>query len=306
MTKDIWTISPDEAQKKKYEAKPGSRGIPCPKRNLTGTCYVCPKVDPFSREEKGTVKKQIYQDKKAGCSWFLNCLIPAISKEKVWKLEIGAKAGSSFLDGISDEDKNWKNMAHVKSNKGFLMNIKKQQADGQNFYEVYKGEVCDWDVSDKVLNNLNNLNRPVLSEGILSGDLFDDNYMHIKELKMDDTLKIRVLPHWDSEKRSSAPLEFVWRHWGFLTREEVDGTVEFNPFDGYKETEDKDIPFAGGLNKVNEPDIDDRKFKEEKKETPVNNPQCFGSLKHYDPNSPECKDECKFFDGCRAKVKESL
>ena len=302
---DEYTISSDEARRKKNEAKPTNRGTPCPKRNLSGKCHVCLKIDSFGREPKGTPKKEAYLSKKASSSWFMNCLIPSISKDKIWKLEIGSKAGASILDGIQDAEKNWTNLANVKAGKGFTMKIKKMDMDGRNNYDVYKGDICDWDVSEDVLANLPDLSRDKLEEGLIDGELFDNNYMHIKSLKMDETLTIRILPHWNPEKRNTAPLEFVWRHWGYVTKEEVDGKVEFNPLEGFETDEPaEDLPFGGTMDSGMEKSTTDSGNGGEGKK--IKRPLCFGSIRHFDGDDEDCNTKCDFFTDCKIKVAKDL
>jgi len=284
--KDEWTIDKEEVKNKMNEMTPTSTGVLCPRRNLTGSCVVCEKIKTFWDEPDNTPKKIAYRKYKTMGSFFFNAVKPE-DPETILTIEVGWKSGSTIMDSMNDDEKDWSNLHHPKANVGYELKIKKTKRDGYPFYDTYKGELFDWDVSDEVLKNIPDISRDALSKNVISGELQrSNNYFHVKNLEMEQTITLRVLPN--PKKKRVPPIEFLFRHWGGVTKEQVEGTEAFDPLrDIVDPAKDKS---SGDVNKS----IMDSGFDGASNKTPV----CFGSTEHYDPSDDDCSKDCPYFEKC--------
>jgi len=298
---DPWDIDPKESQKKKKEYSGGSKGIPCPNRNMIEdkVCKVCDKMKLWWNKPEGTPERETYKKKKATFNFFLNVVFDA-DKSKSIILEVGKNAGDSIINGINDPIKNWKSIAHPKAGKGLITCIKKFQKDGNNSYDVYVAtDKPDWDISEDVIKNLPNLDRESIIKMIENDEFTDENYMKISTLKMDETLTFRVCPHWDAERRTSPPIEFLARHW-WTSADEIKGDTPVALItDNYEESES-----AFGADKKSE-----NSAVNDEKEQKVSEPKamkCFGDAKYFDINDTDCSKDCENFELCKVAVKKSM
>ena len=294
---DPWDIDPKESAKKKREYSGGSKGIPCPKRNLTGdkVCKVCDKMKSFWNKPEGSPERETYKAKKATFAFFLNVVFEN-DKTKPIILEIGKNAGDAIINGIGDEVKNWKSIAHPKANRGLITCIKKFKKDNQNSYDVYvKTDKPDWDIPDSVIENLTNLDRENIVKLLENDELTEENYMKLSDIKMGETLTFRICPHWDTEKRSLPPLEFLARHW-HTTEDEITGKAEVTLVDDSYE-DGKPAPKQENFNSPKPEKSADKKPEPARM-------KCFGDSAYFDPDDDDCTN-CKFFKECRSEIKRS-
>jgi len=295
---DPWDIDPKETEKKRKEYTGGSKGIPCPKRNLIGdkTCKVCDQMKLWWDKPAGSPERETYQKKKVSFSFFMNVVFEH-DKTKSVILEVGKNAGDVIISSIQDSVKNWRAIAHPKAGKGLITCIKKFKKDGNNSYDVYvKTDRPDWDVPDDVIANLPSLEREDIIRMIDNDELTDSNYMKISSLKMDETLPFRICPHWDEERRSTPPLEFLARHW-WTTEDEITGKAAITAISDSIEPESKSA--------FNEKSEAPSGNKESNKKLEPQQMKCFGDKTFFSVDDDDCK-ECVNFDPCKTEIKKQM
>lgn len=310
--KDPYMIDTDEQKKTKDEAKMSSSGVFCPKRNksIGGKCAVCEQVSVLFNTGDPKDKEVAYQ-KMAKANWYFNVVFPS-EKEKVVLLEMGKKAGDAILDGVID--KGWTDIAHPKATLGREMLITKKNNGNFNYYEVSPNlQNADWDVPKEVLDNIPNLDNiiPMLKEN-------PDNLYKVSSLKQGETLRFRILPPWDNGAGNKRIAAIVFRHWGGVTQEEVDGVVAMDttlpedkvPVD--KQTEEKP-PWESDAKKETpketpkdasetskeklEPEPEPEPEQEQEQEPKEQDEPCLGNPNLYDPEDEDCQ-KCRQFKKC--------
>lgn len=292
-----WTMDREEAKKKAKEMTPISSGALCPRRNLTGECTVCGKIKDFWNEPEGSIKRKAYKKYKTmGSFFFFGVKTDKDERETPILFEVGWKAGKTILDSMEDAEKDWSNLHNPIANIGYPLKIKKSKGDQWPTYEPYvdKSDTFDWDVSKKVLDSLPDLTREYLADGVISGELLrSDNYFHIKNLETDQTIKIRVLPN--PHNKRVPPIEFLFRHWGGVTKEQIEGKEAFNPLDS---VDDDTQSTPGNAGTTLEKSINEGLIQKQ--------PVCFGSVKHFDATDDMCSQECSFFKKCAKEINDDI
>jgi hypothetical protein len=286
---DPYMIDKKAQEEVKNEARMSSLGIFCPKRNrsIGGRCAVCEQVSVlFNTGDPGD--KAIASQKMAKANYYFNVVFPA-EPEKIVLLEIGKKAGDIILDGTID--KGWTDIAHPKAGLGREMLITKKNSGGFNYYEPSPNlQNADWDVSNDVLNNLPNLDNIIQ---ILKDN--PSNLFKISSLKQGETLRFRILPPWDNGAGNKRIATIVWRHWGGVTQEEVDGIVAMDTT--LPDNKAADIEKAKEEKPPWEEAKPEAKPEPEKPEASKQNEPCFGNPNLYDPEADDCKG-CRQFKEC--------
>ncbi len=300
--RDPYMLSSEEAKKQAREQELVSNGIICPKRNLSigGRCYVCDALAKiFQTTTKGSPKWKLAAKKAAKAAYFLNVVFPE-NPEKVVLLQIGKDAGNVIIHN-NEKDK-WLDIAHPKAGKGREMEITKT-IGGDNYpkYSISPMlEHADWDIPEEVLNNLYNLDEENLIKIIQEGTV--DIYK-VSKMKADETMSFRICPPWRNGKlgdKNRRIMTAVFRHWGGVTQEEVDG----------KEMLDLSVPEEieeSGLVTSDEPNvIEDKEFSmPELQEKPKTRRRCFGKEDLYDSEDQMCI-ECPDRKECVSEIKRSM
>jgi hypothetical protein len=283
MGTDPYLLDKDEAKKMKEEAKVRSVGVFCPKRNkqIGKRCFVCEKLQPLWNFPEKSKEREIAKNKSVKANFYLQVVFPSNPNELVI-LELGKKAGSDILDGI--EDQGWTDIAHPVKGKGREMKITKKK--GELDYHTYKVspilEKADWSIPDSILGNLYNLDN-------ILDLLIDPNtkIFKVTSLKLDESLTFRICPPWNADSGNRRIMTVVWRHWGGITQDEVDGITEVSldlPEEKEEKKEDttQHLPWKSGVD--------------------INKPRCFGNSDFYEEDSDLCK-KCQSFKECKAALK---
>lgn len=288
MTKDDpWLLDQEEHKNLQNENKGKAGGTFCPKRNTTldGDCKVCDEVSRlFNTGEKRD--KEIAFQKMSKASFYFNIVLSSnINKGMI--LEMGKKAGNSILDGINQQ--NWVDIAHPIANKGREMMITKKQGDAG--YPAYQPspnlEKADWSVPEDVLKARPNLDNiiDILKEG--SSDIYK-----ISDLKMDETLRFRILPPWENKDGNKRVAAVVWRHYGGVTQDEVDGKVNM----------DLSLPQTHkSQDTTKSTSSDTAVWDSNDDESKVSKEKCFGMVNCYDSEDEVCM-KCSDFKSCGREV----
>ena len=228
MKTDPWKVSPNDVEKLQQESKGRSKGVICLDRNssIKKPCPPCNAIRPLWNFPEGSPEYKIALAKKATINWYLNVILP-FNKEKAVVLEVGKKLGDSVMEGIKDPEKDWSDISNPKAGKGLIMKIKKKKGDlGYPAYEIFPAnERADWDIPQAVLDNLTDLSQGNLIKMLSNDELNNDNYLNISSLKIDETIVVRICPNWDWKNGGKWPLNYLYRHWGGVTQDEMDGKV---------------------------------------------------------------------------------
>jgi hypothetical protein len=274
------------------ETKLASQGVLCPKRNrsINKPCAVCDAVSVlFNTGDKQD--KEVAYLKMAKANYYFNVVFPS-DPSKIVLLEMGKKAGSIILDGITLQG--WVDIAHPKAKLGREMLITKKISDKRNSYHPAPVlQNADWDVPDEVLQNIPNLDN-ILE--ILEAK--PDNLYKISQLKVDETLRFRILPPWDNGNGNKRIAAVVWRHWGGVTQEEVDGLVAVNTTmpeekDPAEAKKEEKPPWEEPSEAKPEPSPEvPKEGSKDKPDVP-----CLGNANLFDSEDPECK-KCWQYKKC--------
>jgi len=329
---DPWMLNPEDARKTKNETKFSSKGVICPKRNLTigEPCKACTEVSTiYQTTVDGDPTRKAAGRKSAKASYFANVVF-ANNQDKSVIMEMGKKSGDRILEKLDKGE--WLDIAHPKKGMGRELKLSKSKSDGFNVYSVDPVlEKVDWDVSDEILENLPNLDQQNLI-GIVAEDT--EEIFKLSSLKMDESITIRMCPPWKEarergEKRIITPL---FRHWGGVTQENIDnGGLTFDETDPNDSTKtekaekasDEEKPWEGKNELPNEktdtgtttvdPEPEKEKEKveekvetktEEKKEPVAEREPCFGKATVFEEDDEECTS-CKDFKSCARAVLKS-
>jgi len=272
---DPWMLDGESAKKLQSESKGGSSGIVCPKKQYKQTCKVCEAVNALynsNREEQIKIAKKI----QAKITYYGNFVLPA-NPEKQIIVEMGKQAGGKIVDKVQKGE--WRDIAHPISGKGRCIILSKRFVDGQNKYDADADlEKAEFDVPKSVLDNVNNLDDIV--EVIKNKEIFK-----LTELKVDESLKVRLLPPWNMEKKF--PLMYLWRHWN-VTQAQIEGTepISVETFNESEKKKEEERPPWEGKDKVSAPT------------STTSTKKCFGRKEFFDPDDTVCKDQCGDFRAC--------
>lgn len=316
---DPYVLNPKEAEKQKKELKGGSSGRICPKRNnnIGGDCKVCDHVSEIyamQLQEDHPARKWV-REHKAKANFFLNVVFPE-NKNKSFILEIGSKAGSAILNGVTKMG--WVDIIHPKAGYGRELIINKFDDGGFNTYNPsIVGDKADWDITQEVLDNLPNLDNIVRM--VSNNELTDENSCKISALlKNGESLKFRICPPAKTSVNQQKFMGIVWRHWG-VSKAQIEGTSEVKwdaqaeeaqsnkntMFDSNKQ----ETPQGNQAQPVAQPVSYPTSVPEASPSTPVQAPvdtsnkkePCFGKLDFYDPAAEECAN-CKDYKSCGRTV----
>jgi len=302
MTKDEYMLDPKEHGKLGAETKGTSQGVICPKYNVSigKPCAVCDKVRQlwgvFDNTGDERYKKAA-KDMSATCAYFLNVVFPN-NPDQVVLLEIGKKAGDQIIEGI--KLKGWIDIAHPKAGVGREMLVTKSSDGGYNVYSVSPDlQNADWDVPKKALDSRHNLSNII---NILTGEGVET--FRVSSLKMDESLRFRILPPVTKNGEKGRALAAVWRHWR-NTVAEVNGEVPVVVYgldDNEQTSEGGEDLLPWEEEKTPETSVQDTRSEENKSE----HPPCFAMDVAYDPENEECKT-CDSFKKCgRAVLKKAV
>ena len=283
-----WELDKEEINKQKEENKSGSSGILCPKMNvsMTGECHACKKVQELYRT-KDPIDKKIAGEKKAKCNWYMAVVFPE-NKEKLVILQVGKKVGDEILDGADSGD--WNDIVNPLAGKGREMTIKKSRDGGFNQYKANpKLQNADWDVPQSVLDSIPNLvdNAISIVEGLEENDLHK-----ITTLKDGESITFRILP-WSKDASRKRFIVPIWRHWGYVTQEMIDGTVPMDLTlyeDRKPQSEEKGSPAPW----------DDSPAVEQSSKVP----SCFEKATFFDKTDKICR-ACSAFVNCGEGIKKA-
>ena len=271
-TQDPWMLDGDSAKKLKNDSKGSSNGIVCPKKMFKGhKCAVCDAVNSMfnsQREDQIKIARRI----KAKATYYGNFVFPA-NPDKLIIVEMGKQAGGKIIDKV--ESGTWRDIAHPVSGKGRCLIITKKYVDNNNRYDVDVDlEKADWDIPKSVLDNLYNLDNIV--QIVSEQDIFK-----ITELKVDESIKMRMCPPWNMEKKY--PLMYLWRHWG-VTPGQIDGSE----------------PITMEALEEKERALEDRPPWDAAKPAAAvaSKKKCFGNKAFFDETDPVCKDQCTDYRAC--------
>ena len=225
---DPWKVEGGDVERLQQDSRGKSKGIVCLERNssIKKPCPPCNALRPLWNFPDGSSERKIASAKKATINWYLNAVLP-FNKDKSVVLEVGKKLGDSIIEGIKDPEKDWSDISNPRSGKGLLMKIKKKKGDlGFNAYEIFPAnERADWDIPQPVLDNLTDLSQENIIKMLNNDELTSDNYFNISSLKIDETIVVRICPNWDWKNGGKWPLNYLYRHWGGVTQDEMDGKV---------------------------------------------------------------------------------
>jgi len=297
---DPWEITSKDAEEMKRLAKgSGGGGIFCPKRNtsINGVCHVCNTIQPFWPLPDSSPERKIALDKGPKVAYFMNAILDS-DRTKAFVMEVGKKVGDYIIDSCHDAEAGWGNVVNPRAGIGFLVRIKKIKGDmGFNSYSVYKMNTCDWDIDKEILNNLTDISQSNIIRMLSEGELEENNnFFRIPSLKMDESVLIRICPAFDHMDGGKTILYPVYRHWGGVTQEEVDGVVALNMNLSVRADEEaktanptQDLPFM----------TDDQP-----QTKTVSNPACWGRIEpvvFYNDEDDDCK-ACPAFTTCLPEV----
>jgi hypothetical protein len=286
--RDPFLINPDDVRDIKSQMKSGSSGEFCPNRNkllLGGKCFVCDSLKKLWNYPKESKEWKLAVSKSAKLNFFF-CIVDPTRKDKWLILESGKNVGNELLDGI---EKGWKDVFHPKAGKGRELIISKSVASGFNKYTLTPNlDKADWDIPQEVLDSYPNLDNII--DMIQKGELVEGvNYMRISSLKQGESFKFRLLPFRSDAKIFKLGVAWIYRHFGGVTKDEIDGTtpVDLSMAVVDDETQKDDAPF----------DADTKK----KPTQSSGREKCFGMAKFYEPEDDMCK-KCKDFSDCGKAV----
>uniref|UniRef100_A0A6M3K1R2 Uncharacterized protein n=1 Tax=viral metagenome TaxID=1070528 RepID=A0A6M3K1R2_9ZZZZ len=290
--RDPYLLDPEDAKKTIEETKMSSVGVICPFRNASmgKKCHVCEKLKRvYETSVKGDERWQAAGKKGAKCSWFANVVFPSNPNKSVVAV-FGKKTGSDVV--YKNQAGEWLDIAHPKSGRGREMKLTKSRDDsGYNTYSIFPDlEKASWDIPEEVLKNLVNLDQENLIVLVKNNT---EEIFKFSSLKMDETIRFRFCPPWDSGNGNKKILTPLFRHWGGVTEEEVRGEVELDLDVSDVEPE---VAVDEGSILDDTPTVDSHVEARE---------PCFGRDNFYDKNDQECKG-CKEFTDCTIAVKASL
>ena len=303
---DMYMINPDEVKDIKSGLKTNSAGVICPKMNkqIGEPCNVCEALQPLWKYPKNSPERDLASSKKAKVNFYINVVLPE-DPSKSYILELGKNAGNEIIDGI--EKKGWNDIVHPKAGMGRELTITKgQNSSGYNTYSVSPVlNKAEYDVPDEVLDNLPNLDNMI--DMIKNGELDDDNLIRVSDIKMGSIFTFRMCPK-SKDAKFFKFIAWVWRHWGNVTYDEVDGNTPVNL--STVETKDNDdINKASDTPWDNDASKQQTDVKEEVKSEPVNEQQkhqpCFGKPEFFDASDEDCQ-ECDDFKLCKKACKAAL
>jgi len=290
--KDPWMLDPDEHKKIVEENKGGSTGVICPKRNISigGKCEACNMVQKLFADGSKESRELAFL-KMAKSNYYANVVFPE-NPNKSFILEMGKKAGNTILDNVFSGK--WKDIAHPMKGKGRELEILKKKGDaGFNTYEVSPNlEKADWDIPQETIESQPNLDNIIELLATGSHEIFKAS-----TLKMDETLKFRVLPPWDNGAGNKRVITVVWRHWGGVTQEEVDGTVEMDLSTSGIERDTTPVDKSHS-SLIDLP-------KEEMTVESTGKEACFGNTNCFETDDEDCL-VCKNFKECKREVKAKM
>lgn len=297
--KDPYALTQEEAKRMKEEDKFGMGGIICPKRNVAirKTCNVCNRLQKvYAAHVKGDKMWNLANKKNSKPGYFI-CAVLKENPSKAVMIELFKKAGNIFMDKA--EAGEWDDISILQAGKGRDVRVSKHKDDSSG-YNVYPVEImpdkADWSVEQEAIDSLphfgDNLKQ---AQEVLMKILEEDSFpiLRVSSLKIDSSVSFRI---------ARRPGEFwivpLYRHWGNVTQEEVDGKVEMDlelmdqPF---QERKDDDVPPW----EKQKPEVKEElgEPQQEKKDETKKNPACFGMENFFDMNDTRCK-ECYAFSSC--------
>lgn len=314
---DPWMLDSETAKKTKAETTLKTKGEVCPRRNhsIGEQCKACEEVSHvYQTTVDGDPKRKIAGRKSAKASYYANIVFPS-NPDKSVVVEMGKKIGDKVLDQNLKHE--WLDIAHPKKGLGREMKITKSAGDG-NFpsYSIDPVlEKADWDIPDNVLENLVNLDQGSVID-ILANET--EEIFKVSSLKTDESITVRICPPWKEardrgEKRILTP---VFRHWGGVTREQIEnGGVDFGeeeeaeatqndvaPWDA-QPSEDVGNPYAIAhtptITTVGGPALENSPAQPQT--VSGGREPCFGKANVYEEDDEECKT-CNDYAGCGRAV----
>lgn len=281
--RDPFMVSADDIKDARSSMKGGSSGEFCPMRNkllIGGRCHACDSLKKLWNYPKESKEWKLAVSKSAKLNFFF-CIVDPTRKDQWLILEVGKNVGNELLDGI---EKGWKDVFHPKAGKGRELVISKSQSSGFNKYTLTPNlDKADWDVPQSVLNSYPNLDN--ILDMITGGKLIEGvNYMRISSLKQGESFKFRLLPFKPDAKIFKLGVAWVYRHFGGVTSDEINGVV---PVD---------------LSTIEEPfQKDENGGSPEQPAKKSSREKCFGQARFYEPDDELCQ-KCKDFDDCGKTV----
>ena len=295
---DEYMLDADEHGKVLEESRGRSKGIICPKMNLSigGTCAVCDKSKQLrglaksAGEDKNGPYNNMAYDIQAKANFFVNIVFPS-SPEQIILLEMGKKAGNQILEGI--KKLGWTDIAHPKKGVGREMICSKGSDSGYNTYNMsINPNKAEWDVPKAALDGRYNLDTII--DIVEKGEV---EVFKISSLKMDEVLRFRVLPPWDNGDGNRRVMIPLWRHWG-VNQDQIDGKSEVNlttPEEPVAGGDDGVVSWEGETTDA----APDTGVVTEGGDTAQE--ACFGMESCYAEDSDECK-ACKDLKGCMRTI----
>jgi len=313
---DPFMITDNEAGELKNQVSTGSSGLICPKRNksISKPCGTCDYIQTAIYDKKYPMQHAAMgwaRTKKAKLGWFLNVVFPE-NPDKAILFELGDKAGNQIVTGIEKLD--WRDIVHPHKGVGRELTVTKSKAQGESWptYTVSPSlNKADWAVPDEVWKNVPNLNDII---GILESTVLDnDNYKHVRSIKMDETLTFRILPPIDDGSTDKKLIAAVYRHWG-VTQGQLDG-VDPHDWRASVDSEDAETDVfapdaasgAGMAMPKSEPDrntdtVPALPDKTQTQKDKVKKPPCYGMKKFFDMKDEVTCGPCPAFKSCGREV----
>jgi hypothetical protein len=175
--------------------------------------------------------------------------------------------------------------------------ISKSAPSGYNVYAAKASlQKADWDVPQATLDSFPNMDD--LVDLLKNGTLVEGmNFMRISQIKTGETFTFRLLPRGGRNKIFKLGIGWLYRHYGGVTQDEVDGVAGVNLTipDVAPQKTDTTVPPWEGKNTINQP--------KQQTVTPLTAPRerCFGLPNFYEETDPQCQN-CKDFKGCGREV----
>lgn len=296
--KDPYLLDPNEAEDEKNKMKTGFSGVICPAKNkylfADNKCGVCDAIKPLWNFPKDSQQYKTASAKQAKMSFYLPVVLK--SNQNQWIiLEVGKNAGNEILDGIAKQG--WSDVMHPKAGAGREIMISKSAPSGFNTYAAKAVlNKADWDVPQAVLDSFPNMDD-ILSL-MKNGSLVEGvNFMKISQLKVGESLTFRLLPRGERNKIFKLGIGWLYRHYGGVTQDEVDGVnpVDLTIPDVSQNSEKKgattQAPWEG------------KSTIPQQSQAPISTARerCFGLPNLYEESDPQCQ-KCKDFKPCGREV----
>ena len=299
---DPFLLDVEEHSKVKLENKGGGSGVICPKRNasINKPCRVCDTVRKLFNS-KMPEKIELSYDKMTKTKNYL-VYVTHDNPSEPRILEVGKKAGNDIIDGI---EKGWVDIAHPMAGKGREIQITKKHDGMHNVYQVSPClDKADWDVPQEALDAIIDLDDII--EYVKNGDPRIDK---VSNLNMNQTLTLRILPPWNRESGNRRIITSVWRHWGGVTEEEVEGIIEMDTSTASDFTNpqpsDSMPPFLPDSPDILDTGPVDTQLGSSSAPPSSGYKPCFGKSDWFSMEDDECK-ACSSLSECKSEIKKNM